>query len=432
MEAIHTARASLMLKARGDIQRVSLMANQTSSKPLFLRVQRALAQARFFSLSLLVHAVIVIVGGSAVMFKIQENPPDFLAADGPIAPAENMPDVPVEKPSMEPQAPVPIAPPASSRMIEAVTSAGPDTTLKVDAGPIMNLNGKVTGTLSALEGIGDKVAEAMARAGRAGGTMTRFGDTNKSPSALVGTFYDLKQTKRKKPTGMTPEEYQTVFRRFVAQSWRESILKDYFCAPQPLYASQIMIPNMSADVGPKAFGMEKEVQPSRWLVHYKGRVSPPADGTYRFVGAGDDVMVVRFNGKVVLDRCWQQHDTEWKAETNYDYGWTKIPNGFARGDAIRVKAGNFYDIEVLIGEQPGGLVFACLLMEKEGEAYQKDDRGNPILPVFRVADTPMPELQPGQTLPPHVADGPVWKAASVEKGRSGLDRFTSREGGATQ
>lgn len=385
-----------------------------------------MARARFLSLSLFVHVVLVIVAGSAVVFQITEPVPDFSSPEGVIAAAEDNPEHPVETLTVQPQMPVETASPASQLLIDAVTvGSSVPTSFEINAGQTMNLDGKIPGSLSNIEGLGNKVADAMSRAGRAGGSMSRFGVPEKTPNALAGTFYDLKQTRGKKPTGISPDEYHQVFRRFVSEKWRASILNDYFRAPQSLYASQIMIPNMSADEGPKAFGMEKEVQPSRWLVHYKGRVSPPADGTYRFVGAGDDVMVVRFNGKVVLDRCWHQHDEEWKAEKNYEYGWTKIPNGFARGDAIRVNAGTFYEIEVLIGEQPGGLVFACLLMEKEGEFYERDIRGNPILPVFRVAATAMPELQPGQTLPPHVANGPVWRAASAARGRSDLGRFTS-------
>jgi hypothetical protein len=134
------------------------------------------------------------------------------------------------------------------------------------------------------------------------------------------------------------------------------------------------------------------------------------------------VLVVRFNGKVVLDRCWFQSDEEWKAERNYNYGYTSIPNGFARGDAIKVRAGELYEIEVLIGEQPGGQVFFSLLMEQEGVEYKKDSRGNPILPIFRVADVPVPEPAKGQTFPPYEPNGPVWRAANAP-GVSAFDDF---------
>ena len=62
-----------------------------------------------------------------------------------------------------------------------------------------------------------------------------------------------------------------------------------------------MIP---ADEGPKAFNVSNTVKPRLWVVLYKGRVSPPESGIYHFVGAGDDVMIARLNGQVVLDRCY--------------------------------------------------------------------------------------------------------------------------------
>ena len=268
-----------------------------------------------------------------------------------------------------------------------------------------------------------KAGKALA-GGRPGGTAKFFGDTEPTASGFVGTFYDLKQTRSGKPTNVSPDEYHTIFRKFVREHWRESVLADYFHAPQKLCTPQIFIPNMSADEGPKAFDLADKVKPGRWLVHYKARVAPPADGTFHFVGGGDDVLVVRFNGKVVLDRCWYQQDEEWKTARNYDYGYTGIPNGFARGDALRLKAGQFYDMEVLIGEQPGGLVFFSLLLEEEGVEYRRDAKGNPILPVFRLAGGPLPEARDGQTFPPFEPVGPVWKAAPMKTGgASGPEEF---------
>ncbi len=381
------------------------------------RLSIRLARARFFTFSALLHLAIVIMGGSVVLIKNLAEPPDFAAgADSGIFSSEpetaQPPTAPVNPtPEFAPPTPQTAAPSATT-----ITTTSPTAIFFQPASiSTWSPDGKL-GAVTKLPGSGsdDAAKQAIAGAMRTGGTA--FGRREKSPSALVGTFYDLKQTRNRKPTGLSPDDYHQTFRRFVHENWRESILSDYFKAPQPLYATQIMIPNMPADEGPKAFGMEKEVQPSRWLVHYKARVTPPADGTYRFVGAGDDVMIVRFNGKVVLDRCWYQQDQEWQPDKNYDYGWTAIPNGFARGDAIRVRAGQSYDLEVLLGEQPGGLVFACLMMEKEGETYERDARGNPILPPFRVADAAMPALENGQTLPPFAADGPVWKAAPVRAG----------------
>jgi hypothetical protein len=136
-------------------------------------------------------------------------------------------------------------------------------------------------------------------------------------------------------------------------------------------------------------------------------------------------MLVRFNGKLVLDRCWYQEDEQLPPEQNYDYGWSGIPHGFGKGSAFQAKAGQFYDIDVLIGEQPGGFSYAALLIEQEGAAYQRDAKGNPILPVFRLADGPLAEPEPGTAYAPHQADGPVWKATAIDSGHgdSTFDQF---------
>ena len=119
-------------------------------------------------------------------------------------------------------------------------------------------------------------------------------------------------------------------------------------------------------------------------------------------------MLVRFNRRLVLDRCWYIR-TNWKPLANYSYDFSTIPNGFAKGDAIRVEAGQSYPMEVLIGEQPGGEGFATLLQEVEGVTYDKDSKGNPILPVFRLADVKPAASTPDAPYPPHRDDGPVWK-----------------------
>jgi hypothetical protein len=129
-------------------------------------------------------------------------------------------------------------------------------------------------------------------------------------------------------------------------------------------------------------------------------------GKYHFVGAGDDVMLVGFNGQLVLDRCYNMKIKE--PVMNYDYGYSGIPGGFARGDAIDVVAGQPYPIDVVIGEEPGGKFFAFLFIEKEGETYEQSPRGFPTLPVFRVANVALPPLGADADLPPYDAKVPLW------------------------
>ena len=275
--------------------------------------------------------------------------------------------------------------------------------------------------MAGMGGVGVRVSMGTGGAGTGGGAnggLNLFG-THTGGAGLAGTFYDLKQTPNRQPTNMTPDLYGKIITDFANGGFNAGLLNRFFKADQPIFATQIWIPDIPSDEGPAAFGLEKIVQPRLWCVHYKGQVTAPDSFTFHFVGAGDDVMLVKFNGRLVLDRCWYIR-TRWRPQKNYNYDFSGIPDGFAKGDAIQVEAGQTYPIEVLIGEQPGGAGFATLLQEIEGAAYDKDNRGNPILPVFRMSDAEPAAGTPERPYPPHRNDGPVWKAVPILKDSSSI------------
>jgi hypothetical protein len=127
----------------------------------------------------------------------------------------------------------------------------------------------------------------------------------------------------------------------------------------------------------------------------------------------DDVLVVRFNGRVVLDcgsnnpsgkgpgQFYASDGLQMKA----DMGWYK---GLGRGEPFQVNAGESYPMEVLIGEWPGGDFKAWLLLEKDGVQYDKDSKGNPILPIFKLQASEV--AKPSVEAPVFAKQGPVWKA----------------------
>ncbi len=118
---------------------------------------------------------------------------------------------------------------------------------------------------------------------------------------------------------------------------------------------------MSAGRAPAAFQCGPEVKPSNWLVVYRGVVTPPKSGTYRFVGAD-----------------------------------------------FQAVAGTSYPIEILISESGGNLFCASLLIEEKGETYPKASGGSPILPLFRLDDS-VPPPSDADNSPPYDPAGPVWK-----------------------
>ena len=246
--------------------------------------------------------------------------------------------------------------------------------------------------------------------GGGGGGMTMFGFRDNRGGGMVGTFYDLKQKNDAKPSGMDVGQYSGVVAQFT-KNWDPKVLDAYFKGPKPLYMAQLYIPVMDADEGPKAFDLAKKVQPKMWVVHYKGEVVAPEAGRFRFVGKSDDLIIVRFAGKLVLD--WSQPDagslSDWRPkEKAYPYPGTNN-YGCMPGDWIDVEQGKTYPLEILIGERPGGYFSAYLMMEKEGAKYETRE-GQPKLPLFRVAEVSAPGHK--KDMPPFASGGPVWKAVA--------------------
>lgn len=253
--------------------------------------------------------------------------------------------------------------------------------------------------------------------GAGGAAVPFFGfRESRGGGSLVGKFYDLKQTKDGKPSKLDQEKgFPDEIAKFV-HGWNESHFAKYFTGPNPLYTTQIFIPKIDADQGPRAFNLSR-VQPKMWVIHYKGNVIPPESGSYRFVGMGDDLLVVRFNGRVVLD-CGPTNPSGKGPKDFYssdglqmksDMPWYK---GLGRGDTFQVNAGESYPIEVLIGEWPGGDFKVWLLLEKDGVQYEKDSKGNPILPIFKLAASDV--TKPAVEAPVFAKQGPAWKAEKAK------------------
>ncbi len=224
---------------------------------------------------------------------------------------------------------------------------------------------------------------------------------------LEGTLYDLKQSKAGRPTGMTPEKYSNEIKAFAYGNWNMSRFAQYFKGPNPLFTRQIYIPVMPAEEGPKAFNVADQVQPKMWVALYHATVVPPTSGRFRFVGCCDDVMIVRFNRKVVLDGSLTNLSIWHGREKPYLY-----PNmnkmDAAVGDWVTVKAGVSYPIEILIGERPGGKFLAFLFLEAEGGSYQKNEAGSPILPLFCLAGGEALKNNSRLKAPPFDPAGQAW------------------------
>lgn len=238
-------------------------------------------------------------------------------------------------------------------------------------------------------------------------TSQLFGTSEKNGSGLIAIIYDLKQTQTRQPSRITPETYPAVVREFLTKGWDEVVLNRYFRITRPLYSTQIFIPRIDANAAPKAYGVEAVMKPSAWVIHYKGQVSAPEDGTYRFVGYADDMLAVAVNNKTVLigARDDMRMKEIWKSGENP--GATAFNGNLEYGEWLPLKKDTPIDLDVLVGERPGGDFCAFLLFQKKGAVYSKDAAGHPILPVFQLSDVALPDDAGDRA--PIVSQGKLWK-----------------------
>lgn len=234
-----------------------------------------------------------------------------------------------------------------------------------------------------------------------------FGSSDKDAQGLIAIIYDLKQTQAREPSNVSADSYPKVVQDFLNQGWDEVVLNRFFRVTQPLYSTQIFIPGMDAGAAPKAYGVDQVMRASCWVIHYKGQVSPPEDGVYRFVSYSDDAIAVAVNNKTVC--IGARHDMQlekvWKSQ---EKSGAKAFNGhLTYGDWIPMKKDEPIDLDVLVGERPGGDFCAFLLYQKQGETYQTDKDGHPVLPVFQLAPMEIPNKDPNK-VPPFSRAGETW------------------------
>lgn len=241
---------------------------------------------------------------------------------------------------------------------------------------------------------------------------SRYGTAEPSESSLIGILYDLKQDQKHQKLQIDQKKYNEITNEFLSSNWDESVLNRYYRVTRPMYTTQIFIPLSSAGDAPKAFKVEKVVKPSFWMIHYKGQVSPPTTGRWRFWGYGSEICSVAVNGKTVLVSNWLEAvpmpmpDVKWR--TTAPPGSVMHLGHLIGGTWLDLKAGEVIDLDVLIGERAGGNFSAMLLIEKEGEKYEMKD-GRPVLPIFQLAPYNTPAPAPGQAAPPFARNGPIWR-----------------------
>jgi hypothetical protein len=225
--------------------------------------------------------------------------------------------------------------------------------------------------------------------------MGRLFSLQPGQAALTGIFYDLKQTQHHIPTDIVDRGlYANIVDNFIFHGLDDLALcnaehksNDIFRASKPIYTSYVYIPQVQATSAPAMFGVDRVVKPTDWMVHYKGVVVPPSDGTYRFVGYGDDLLAVFINGKLVMNGSRgdttgnMPHIKDWKPSDPSGPIADGIP--MTMGDWLPLKATVPVDIDIIFGDRPGGIYAAYVMVQKQGANYEMVN-GYPVLPAFSV------------------------------------------------
>ena len=356
--------------------------------------------ANFLAVSIAVHLILGLGAGYWVVQKIQtKRKLQFTGGPPTVSPSKRALEhkVSLQKKRNAGGAPAQARRIAVTGLAASITlpemPAMPNASTQFVAGRMAGMGGAGFG--SGL-GFGSGSGMGTGGMGKGGLGLTMFG-TRGGSDGLIGTFYDLKQTPDHKPTDMAAEpaerfdthspksmRYKEVVKRFV-KTWNPSTLSGYFRAPGKLAALQLFIPQLLAEEAPKAFQVEKECEGRRWLVHYQGEIIVPHDGKFRFVGSGDDTLVVRCKGSNVLDGSFPDYKVVPEVNQTNKAGPAPVCP-LAAGKWLMLRKGEVMKLEVLVGENPGGH-FSCFLMIEEHGAAHPDG----IYPLFQLGQAEIPK-----------------------------------------
>ena len=204
--------------------------------------------------------------------------------------------------------------------------------------------------------------------------ITSFGYDRAMEGTLQGTLYDLKQDQRRRPLKIHNKltHATSIFRSFANNFNISSLDRKFFKLEKELHASYFVIPGQNAAAAPAAFGSTGEIAPSLLAVYYEGTYRPRKTGRFRLFGQGDDVFMVRINGKLVLDATrgyysnWKQQSKAKKENEANPEAYFGLGNPGVTGHWFTLREEVETEVEIIFGEIPGGLFGGYLLIEEEG------------------------------------------------------------------
>ena len=341
-----------------------------------------------FIISLIFHGVAFFVAGIFVVFTVlPKKPPIFEAPPPAERPKMNLkkPKVKIKKSS---------SPKPSSRIVANVKMA------KMPEISIPDLVGTGEGLMGGMGGVGGDAFGMPS-----GGGTHLFGGGITTGKDMEVTFYCMARRPDGEPNlRMSHQQYFNILSKFVKNGWRTTDLMRYYHSAKKLYAKCVAIPPVSSILGPISFGESEYVLNARcWVAHYRATLVHKDGITFRFWGGADDVLTAAIDREVVLaaNFPWDGVDAYTIAE---DFDTTRAPGSrssqlisdgsyymgvkdsmkitMVGSDWITLEPGEEYQFDCIVGEGPGGEFYAMLMVEIQGEQYERNDRGSPIFPLF--------------------------------------------------
>lgn len=377
----------------------------------------ALVTSTPFLIAIAVHVLLLLLGGSIVIFK-GGNPlaiftSQSLGTEGtvepeaPPAPEESKPESESEPMAMD----TPALPEETAESSDILALSTPSMTPSfAPAAPAKNAGVSMPSSGSVGSGKGAGSGSGSKKRARSGGTLFGFSETQEDD--LIGTMIDLKlDSTGKKSTGIgtTDTDFYRAARELLAGNRvNEAALRKFFVVPKKMGATQLFIPTCDASEAPKVFGVADKVKPNYWLIRYQGRFAAPVSGQYRFVGKADDLLWVAVDGRTVLEAHWDVNNflTSWRPKDHvnehslYDFMGGNTEGDRERafltyGDWMNLEAGKPKDLEILLGEYGGGRFFGVLMIQMKGkEDIKGKSKERPVMPLFMVAE-PSAQQQQG-------------------------------------
>lgn len=269
-----------------------------------------------------------------------------------------------------------------------------DTPLVQDPEPTITEVSIKPAEITTVTPVKSPIAFAGVRAGDGGQRGGNFGYGGGSALAtdMIGYMIDLKQGDH------CNLSFRAAVKELLDSKWSKDALSHYFVATNRLYLNYLFVESQPAENGPAAFGCQDQVQPRKWIAHYEGRLNPFRAGEYRFVGHFDDLLIVMVDDEPVLDAYWQMHESYKAGGKSEITGWKPDEKSevfqkhqsfsgqkLIHGDWMMLTPGCNKKIDIIIGEEPGGVVGGVLLLEERNTEYATDAIGRKILPLFAMS-----------------------------------------------